>query len=283
MRGIAAALALPLLATALPASADVDSEHLFGFTEGTDIGTPFQPEAEVELLGRLGRATGNYSATSVTATLKYPLSESFRVAPAVTFTRFDVSGVPDFEDRNVIGVERLALEFRWRPFDRETSLFGLTFVATPFVGFIDELTGAAGDSWGGTFIVAADRALIPNRLFAALNLFYDFGRARDYATGLIVDGSEMGMAAAATTRVADGVYLGGEVRYLRAFDSMAFGNLVGQAVFVGPTFYAALGRGASLSGAWNIQAWGQTTGLDPGLDLTVFERHAFKIRLAIDL
>src|SRR6185503_2185378 len=122
-----------------------------------------------------------------------------------------------------------------------------------------------------------------NRLFAALNLFYDFGRARDYATGLIVDGSEMGMAAAATTRVADGVYLGGEVRYLRAFDSMAFGNLVGQAVFVGPTFYAALGRGASVSGAWNIQAWGQSTGLDPGLDLTVFERQAFKIRLAIDL
>ncbi|SEP21352.1 hypothetical protein SAMN02990966_04399 [Rhodospirillales bacterium URHD0017] len=124
MRGIAAALALPLLATAMPASADVDSEHLFGFTEGTDIGTPFQPEAEVELLGRLGRAAGNCSATSLTAALKYPLSESFRVAPAVTFTRFDVSGVPDFEDRNVIGLERVALEFRWRPFDRETSLSG---------------------------------------------------------------------------------------------------------------------------------------------------------------
>lgn len=279
----AANLALLVLAAIQPARADVDSEHLFGFTEGTDIGTPFLPEGEVEMVGHFGRAIGNYSATSLTASLKYPLSEHFRVAPSITFTRFDISGVPDFEDRNAIGLERLALEFRWRPFARETSLFGLTFVATPFVGFIDEVTGAPGDSWGGIFIAAVDQALIPDRLFAALNLTYDFGRARDYATGLIVDGSELGFTAAATARMTERLFLGGEARYLRAFDGVAFGELVGQAVYVGPTFYLTLGKGASLSGAWNIQAWGQTTGLAPGLDLTVFERQMFKLRLAIDL
>ena len=276
-------LTLSALATGYPAHADVDSEHLFGFTEGTDIGTPWQSEGELEVVGHVGRTAGNYSALSATATLKYPLSESFRLGPSITFTRFDIAGVPDFEDRNVIGLERLALEFRWRPFDRETSLFGLTFVAAPFVGFIDEVTGAPGDSWGSTFIVAADRALIPDRLFAAINLTYDFGRARDYATGMIVDGSELGLNAAATARLLDWLYVGGEVRYLRAYDSLAFGNLVGQAVYLGPTFYLALGRGASLSGAWNMQAWGQATGLDPGLDLSLFERQMFKIRLAIDL
>jgi len=276
-------LALSVLATSHLARADVDSEHLFGFTEGTDIGSPLQAEGEFEAIGRIGRRAGNYSAVSAAASLKYPLSDAFRLAPSITFTRFDISGVPDFEDRNAIGLERLALEFRWRPFDRETSLFGLTFVATPFVGFIDEVTGAPGDSWGGTFITAADRALIPHRLFAAINLTYDFGRARDFATGLIVDGSELGLNAAATARLLDWFYIGGEVRYLRAYDNLAFGNLVGQAVYLGPTFYLALGRAASLSGAWNIQAWGQTTGLDPGLDLSLFERQMFKIRLAIDL
>ena len=281
LRLAAANLVLVLLA-ALPAWADVDSEHMFGFTEGTDIGTPFQAEDEMEMVGRLGRADGSYSATSLTASLKYPLSEQIRVAPAITFTRFSISGVTGFEDQNVIGLERLAMEFRWRPFDRETSLFGLTFVATPFVGFIDEVTGTPGDSWGGTFIAATDRALIRDRLFVALNFVYDFGRARDYATGTIVDGSEMGLAVAATARIGEGFYVGGEVRYLRAFDSMAFGNLVGQAVYVGPTFYAMFGRGASLSGAWNVQAWGQATGLDPVLDLSVFERNMFKLRLAFD-
>ena len=282
-RFLTASVALWLQAAALPARADVDSEHMFGFTEGTDIGAAFQPEGEFEVVGRLGRTDGTYSALSATASLKYPLSNSFRLAPAITFTRFDIAGVPGFENRNVIGLERLALEFRWRPFDRKNSLFGLTFVATPFVGFIDELTGKPGDSWGGTFIAAADRALIPDRLFAALNLTYDLGRARDYATGLIEDGSELGFSAAATTRLMGGIYLGGEVRYLRAFDRLAFGNLVSQAVYVGPTFYVGLGPGASLSGAWNIQAWGRTSGSDPAFDTAVFERQMFKVRLAIDL
>ena len=263
--------------------ADVDSEHMFGFTEGTDIGTPFQAEGEIEMVGRAGRTAGSYSAVSATASLKYPLSQSFRLAPSITFTRFDISGVPDFENRNAIAFERLALEFRWRPFDRETSLFGLTFVATPFVGFVDAVTGAPGDSWGGNFIAAVDRALIPDRLFAALNLSYGLGRTRDYASGLIIDGSGLGLNAAATARVLDWLYLGGEVRYLRAFDGLAFDNLAGQALYLGPTFYIALGQGASLSGAWNIQAWGQTTGLDAGLDLVLFERQMFKLRLAIDL
>lgn len=276
-------LVLWLPISALPVRADVDSEHMFGFTEGTDIGTAFQPEGEVEVVGHVGRTTGKYSALSATASLKYPLSDSFRVAPSVTFTRFDISGVPGFEDRNAIGLERLALEFRWRPFDRQTSLFGLTFVATAFVGFVDEVTGAPGDSWGGLFIVAADRALIPDRLFAALNLTYDFGRAREYATGLSIDGSELGLGAAATARLADGIYLGGEVRYLRAFNSLAFGNLVGQAVYAGPTFYLTLAPGASLSGAWNIQAWSPNRSPSPALDVAVFERQMFKIRLAIDL
>ena len=75
--------------------------------------------------------------------------------------------------------------------------------------------------------------MIPDRLFAAINLTYDFGRARDYATGMIVDGSELGLNAAATARLLDWLYVGGEVRYLRAYDSLAFGNLVGQAVYLG--------------------------------------------------
>lgn len=282
--GSAAGMLLLLAVFMAPAArADVDSEHLFGFTEGTDIGTPFQPEGEIEVVGRLGRAAGSYDTTSATASLKYPLSEAFRVAPSITLTRFAISGVPDLEDRQSVGVERLGLEFRWRPFDRETSLFGLTFVAMPAIGFVDEVSGAPGDSWGVGFIAAADRALVPDRLFAALNLSYAFGRTRDYATGTIIDGSELGFSAAATARLVDWLYLGAEARYLRAFDGLGFGALAGQAVFVGPTFYVQLGHGASLSGAWNAQAWGRTTGLDPGLDLTVFERQMFKIRLAVDL
>ena len=286
--GVSFRAAMVLLAAAAallapPARADVDTEHMFGFTEGTDIGTPHQAEAELETIGAFGRAAGTYNTQWLTASLKYPLSEQFRIAPAITFARFDISGVPDFDDRNQVALNRLWLEFRYHPFNRETSLFGLTFVAAPFVGFVDDVTGAPADAWGGVLLAAVDRALIPERLYAALNLVYDFERVRDYGTGLMTDSSTLGMSAAGSTRLEPWLYVGAEARYLRAFDGLAFGNLVGQAVYVGPVFYMTLGKGASLSGAWNIQAWGQTTGVAPGLDLTFFDSQRFKLRLAIEL
>ena len=104
-------------------------------------------------------------------------------------------------------------------------------------------------------------------IFAAINLSYDFGRARDYASGLIVDGSEFGLNAAATARLLDWLYIGGEVRYLRAYDGLAFGNLVGRGGDLGLTFYLALGRGASLSRRGTSKPGVRATGLDPGPDL----------------
>ena len=81
----------------------------------------------------------------------------------MTVARFDIADVPDIQDTNQVRFDRVAMEFRWRPFPRETSLFGLAFVAAPFVGFVDEETGAAGDSWGAGLLVAADRALVADR------------------------------------------------------------------------------------------------------------------------
>lgn len=263
--------------------AEIDTEHMFGFTEGSDIGTARQPEAELETIGAFGRAGGTYSAVSATASLKYPLTNAFRIAPSITFTRFDSSGVADVEDRNQVAAERVGLEFRWRPLDRKTSPVGLTFVAAPFFGFVDGATGAPGDAWGAALIAIADRALIADRLFGALNLVYDFGRVRDYASSVITDASVLGFNAAFSTRLTPWLYVGSEVRYERAFDRLGFGNLIGQAVNVGPSFFMTLGQGVSLSGGWNIQAWGEASAVPSGLDLANFNRNLVKFRVAIDL
>lgn len=286
-RFLAAAVLLASITLLLPASpssaADVDTEHMFGFTEGSDIGTAHQPEAELETIGAFGRADGNYSAVSATASLKYPLTSSFRLAPSVTFTRFASSGVTNVDDIQQVKAERAGLEIRWRALDRTTAPVGLTFVAAPTVGFVDPVSGAAGDALGMGLIGIVDRALVPDRLFAALNLVYDFGRVRNYASGLTTDTSFLGFDAAFSTRALPWLYTGAEVRYERAFDGLAFGTLVGQAVNVGPVFFMTLGRGVSLSGAWNIQAWGATTSQGAGLDLVNFNRNLFKLRLAVDL
>ncbi|MDI1283411.1 MAG: hypothetical protein PSV46_03360 [Reyranella sp.] len=64
---------------------------------------------------------------------------------------------------------------------------------------------------------------------------------------------------------------------------MALDTLAGRALYVGPTFYLPFAKGMSLSGAWNLQAWGQGTGAASTLDLTDFEIQLLKARFAIDL
>src|SRR5262245_48476071 len=87
---IASALALATAATVgagtaagAGAHAEIDTEHLFGFTEGTDIGTPGERELESDTIGRFRRRNGSYNAVESELEAKYTLSESLRIGPRV--------------------------------------------------------------------------------------------------------------------------------------------------------------------------------------------------------
>ncbi len=60
----------PARAQSLPTAAenltpgDLDSEHLFGFTEGSDLGVPGEAELEWETSGRLGGASAASSPST---------------------------------------------------------------------------------------------------------------------------------------------------------------------------------------------------------------------------
>ena len=120
-------------------------------------------------------------------------------------------------------------------------------------------------------------------LFAALNLGYVLETTRDQVSGVSLDGSILRFNAAMSRRLMPWLYVGGEARYLRAFNEIGPNALAGQAVYLGPVFYAPLAAGITLSGAWDIQAWGQAIAPLGGLDLTNFERNQVKLRLSFDL
>jgi hypothetical protein len=256
---------------------------MFGFSEGTDIGQPHQPEAELETVGRIGKSAGSFAAVTTTANLKYPVSDRFRIAPGIAFASYNISGVPDFSETSEFVFNHALLEFRWNPIARETNPIGLTFVATPFYGPIDPASGAGADNYGIEFIAAIDRTIIANRLYAAINLFYALDRTRIWGNDATTDSSLFGASIAASARVLPWLYLGGEVRYLQGYDGLALNTLTDQVIYTGPTFYLTLGKGASLSGAWEFQPWGEVSGNPTGLNLVTFDRQQFKLRLAMNL
>src|SRR6266849_6306396 len=58
---------------------DIDSEHLFGFTEGADIGKAGEREVESETVARSGKSAGSYATVLQNYEAKVVPVENLRI------------------------------------------------------------------------------------------------------------------------------------------------------------------------------------------------------------
>jgi len=75
-----------------------------------------------------------------------------------------------------------------------------------------------------------------------------------------------------------GQYEVDEVRYMRSFDGLGLDRFTGNALFVGPTFYAKFSEKAWMSAAWSAQVAGHVHNGMGALDTTNFEQHRALLR-----
>ena len=274
----------PALAQSLTTAAenltpgDLDSEHLFGFTEGSDLGVPGEAELEWETSGRLGKRFGRFLAVDSGLALKVPLSSDFRLAPGVTFNAYDI-GSPGDPVRTTGGFNGGFLETRLRLLDRRSDLIGLTLNVVPGYGTVDGGSGAPARSFGTEIGLLADRELIPDRLVAAVNVGFAFSSVRMDVTDELLPGSGVEVAGALAYRVQPGFFLGSEVRYARNYEGLTLDMLAGQAAYVGPTAYVTLSPQAWASFTWSFQIAGRAVGEPGPLDLSGFDRHQMRLRV----
>ena len=262
-------------------AADTDSEHLFGFTEGSDIGEKGEKEAEFGVFGRLSKRAGSYAAFSQSAELKMTLTDNFRVAPGVFFTQHSINNVTGIRNYSGAGVEGFSFEMKYRLLDRQKAPFGLTLALIPSWSRIDDATGTRANSFGTGFLVSADRELIENKLYGALNFTYDPGVSKTPGLPGWERSSEIGISTALSFRLSDRFFVGGEVRYARAYDGLFLNRATGHGVFAGPTFFARLSDNVWIAGVWNFQVAGKTFNTPGRLDLENFHRHEARLRLGI--
>jgi hypothetical protein len=153
-------------------AAELETTHLFGFTLGSDTNNAGEKEAESETTGRFGKSGGSYAAVSSSLGVKFVPIENFTVEPGVSFSRYDVSGIPGIDDLHQTAFESLSFETRYRVLDRTKETFGLAFGFDPAWSRADDITGRPVNSYSADWLMIADRELIPDRLFAAFNLIY---------------------------------------------------------------------------------------------------------------
>lgn len=260
---------------------EVDTEHMFGFTEGSDIGEAGEKELEVDSTGRFGKFDGSYNTVATALEAKYSFSDRFRLSVVARVAYYDITGVSVFDDRRQAALQSISFDARFRLFDREHAPFGLTLSVEPHRGFMDEMSGEGADQYGAEIRLLADRELIPGHLFAALNVSYEPEQARLRTSGEILRESLLGIGGALAMQVMPNVFIGAEARSLRQYDGLGLNSFAGQALYIGPTLYATFGQGYFLSAAWNVQVWGAVAGTSGALDLVNFERHQAKLRVGV--
>ncbi len=278
-RRAAAGLVLAALWMPRPGHAgDVDTQFLFGFTQGADVGTFGEREIESQTLGRFGKADGSYAALTSQLRAEFTPFRNSRFEIGTFATYHAIAGVGDLDDRDGAQFGGFVMEGRYRLLDRRAAPVSLTVGVEPHWQRVNDTTGELVSSWGGDLSLAIDKELIEDRLFVALNLLYSPEWTHAFANDTWQQQSTAGISGGAVWQVAEGVFVGAESHYLRLYEGIGLNGFSGDALFVGPTAYWQVTETFAVSAAWSLQVAGGAVAVPGTLNLRDFERHEVRLR-----
>lgn len=260
---VAAALAVAALPRAAPALAMEDElrreasgfedKHVFGFTEGADIGDVGSREAEFTTTVAAGKRGGMFGAIQQEAAFEAAMTDRFGFQATVSGAAWRISQVPGVEDRNSAQFAGLALQPKFIVLRRGLDApFGLALSLQPQWELAENATGEKISLFSMDSRLYLDHEFIPRNLLGAVNLVY----APEFHGG-VGTGALFGASGALSWRVAEAVFAGGEAEVFAAHRSAGLGGYVGSALYLGPTAHVRIAPGASLALAWSAQvaAW----------------------------
>src|ERR1700730_1010305 len=260
----------------------IDTEHLFAFTIGSDVGETGEKEVEGSVTGRFAKRSGTYVAGTSTLSVEYVPIPNLRTELTGVVNAHDITGVSGLLDQRYTSFGGLGADIRYRLLDRATAPFGLAIGAEPHWSRSDEVTGEPAHQYRVRFLAAADWEVVPNRVVAAFNLLYQPETTRSKLTGTWSQDSTAGVAMAVMGQVRPGIFVGAEARYLRVYDGSWFDNPAGEGFFAGPTIYFKLSERGWLAAGWSAQVAGHATAAVGSLDLVNFERQQARVLVGMN-
>src|SRR5882757_11130359 len=121
----------------------IDTEHVFGFMIGSDVGTVGEREFQSETTGRFARNGGTYRAIGQQLEMELVPAPNFRVEMGTTFMAHDIAGVPGLVDRRQLSWQGVSVDFRYRFLDRAAAPFGMTLALETHAERVDETAATA--------------------------------------------------------------------------------------------------------------------------------------------
>jgi hypothetical protein len=265
---------------------DVESQDIFGFTEGSGVGLEGEKEFSLDTEARLGKSGGRYWASETKGEFEFTPNQYFQFEFGPFMSAHRIKDVTDLDNRNQVGFGGFFGEVKYQLLDRtESNPLAVTLSAEPEWRRIDETTGQVVDNYELELKVKSDIELIKNRLYFASNLLYEPEATHDpdrLGIGWVKE-SKAGLSGALSYRVVPDIFIGAEAWYLRHYDGSWFNRYTGSATFLGPTLYIQLGPKMFMTAAWNVQLQGTDVD-DPAakLNLSEFSRQRAKLKLAVE-
>lgn len=259
----------------------IESENLFGLTLGSDIDGPGSRAAALEINARIGARAGRYAATGLKLEFAYGATDKLSIAGSVLAGWRNSRNVPGQSDLNTFAFDGIGGELRWRFLERGPSPVGVTLHIEPSVRVTDERTGERGLGFAFENRLIADTALVPDKLFAAVNLIYDIESFRPKG-GPLERASTAGISTAMTYQIRPGLFLGADIRYLRAYEGLTLEKFRGWAVCAGPTLFWHATDNVWLSATYAFQIAGRERGSTETYDLGNFPRQMLKFKIGVE-
>ena len=263
--------------------ASVPGDDIFGYTSATDVGNPGDKQIFNENDGRVAKRQAGYFALDSKIAVDNTFAADWWGSVGLFTNLNSLSGVPGLGNLHEFDFDGGVLELEHRVIQRSAgNPFAVSLDVETDFNLHDPETGLPAETLAVIFKAFVDAPIRPDTFYWAANLQYAIATQQAPGSGPWSPASLLLVSTAATWQASPQWFLGAEARYFVIGSSAWAGNLVGQALYVGPTLLWKPNETYAFNVTYQPQVWGRAAAAPTGtLDLSDFERSTFRLKAVI--
>ncbi|ACK82122.1 hypothetical protein [Methylorubrum extorquens] len=270
---------------------DVDTEHLFGFTEGADAGEKGEQEVVIDTVTRVskrrdGPGPSTYRVLDTRFAYQFNPIDKLSIEFSAFGTLRRQRNIVDLDDKSYGTFDGVSMEVKYQFLKgtKEQPL-GLALEVRPRFTRILPVEGNGANIFDLESLLQLDVQVVPDKLWYGSNISFEPAAGRQRGGGPGYRSSTFLWSNVLVGRIGENTYFGPEVRYLRGYEGIFLNQLESEALTVGPALHHRFTEKIWLTAAYARQVWGRDA--DPtlagrALGLNQFERHNVRVKFGME-
>ncbi|MCP1561378.1 UNVERIFIED_ORG: hypothetical protein M2438_000381 [Methylobacterium sp. SuP10 SLI 274] len=270
---------------------DVDTEHLFGFTEGADAGEKGEQEVVIDTVTRVskrrdGPGPSTYRVLDTRFAYQFNPIDKLSIEFSAFGTLRRQRNIVDLDDKSYGTFDGVSMEVKYQFLKgtKEQPL-GLALEVRPRFTRILPVEGNGANIFDIESLLQIDVQVVPDKLWYGSNISFEPAAGRQRGGGPGYRSSTFLWSNVLVGRIGENTYFGPEVRYLRGYEGIFLNQLESEALTVGPALHHRFTEKIWLTAAYAGQVWGRDA--DPtlagrALGLNQFERHNVRVKFGME-